>query len=117
MGRRWATMPTLAGVVSLVVGSLFIAIPNWARAQAEYAGAMTAYVWSRAGDIGPGETLVWTLYAIGRTVLFTFAAGVVEHPILTVLFGVGFLIAGIWLIVEYGILWRKEEPWRGEFEM
>ena len=117
MGRRWASVPVLAGMLSLVVGSLFIVIPNWARAQAEFRTGMELYVWAGGSEVGPIEAGLGTIAALARTVGLTFVAGVVHHPILTVLFGVGFLLAGIWLIVEYGILASDAEPWRGEFEM
>ncbi len=116
MARRGTSLPTGAGLVFIVVGVLFIAIPNWARAKREYAAAMERHVWSQ-GEVGFIEAAIGGTIAIFRTILYTFAAGVVEHPILTILFGLGFILGGIILVVEYGILSSDAEPWVGEFEM
>ena len=117
MARRWLSLPTVAGVAFMVAGILFIAVPNWERAILEYRSAMDQHVWSAGPGTGVVETAIGTTIAISQAVVFTFANGVVEHPILTVIFGVGSLLLGVVLVVEYGLLAEDRQPWRDEWEM
>jgi hypothetical protein len=101
----------------MIAGVLFVAVPNWARAQLAYGRAVERHVAILGADASAVDRIVGWLLAWAQTALATFGAGVVDHPILTVLLGVGFFLAGIVVIVEYGILATDTEPWRGEFEM
>jgi len=117
MARRWRSLPTVLGMGLTAAGILFIAVPNWDRARLEYRRAMEQYVDAGGADVGSIDTAVGTVIAVVRTVLFTFATGVVEHPILTVLLGVGSLLLGIVLVLEYGLLAENDEPWHDEWDM
>lgn len=117
MARRWLSLPTVAGFAFILAGTLFIAVPNWERAKVEYRSAMDQHVWSAGPGVGMVETTIGSIIAILQTVVFTFANGVVEHPILTLLFGVGSLLLGVVLVIEYGVLAEDRQPWRDEWDM
>lgn len=114
MASTWLRLPTLAGVLFLLAGVVFIGVPNWDRAQMEYQVGLDTHL---AADAGLVESAIGITLAVARAIVVTFAVAVVEHPILTVLFGVGSILVGIVLLVEYGLLASEDEPWRGEFEM
>lgn len=117
MARRWLSAPTVAGFAFILAGILFIAVPNWERAMVEYRSAMELHVWSAGPGVGVVETAIGSVIAILQTVVFTFASGVVEHPFLTLLFGVGSLLLGVALVIEYGVLAEDPQPWRDEWDM
>ena len=117
MRRTWLPYPTTMGFLLMIVGVLFVAVPNLERARTEYGLAVQRYVAVLGTDASLVDRVVGWLLAWGQTVVATFLAGVVAHPILTVLLGVGFFLGGIVVIVEYGVLATDTEPWRGEFDM
>ncbi len=117
MARRWLSLPVVAGYAFIVAGTLFIAVPNWERAIVEYRSAMDQHVWSVGSGTGIVETAIGSAIAISQAIVFTFAHAVVEFPILTLIFGVGSLLLGVVLVVEYGVLAEERQPWRGEWDM
>lgn len=100
-----------------MAGGLFLVVPKLETAREQYGISMEAFVWSREAALGPADTAIWTAAAIGRAAALTFGMAVFEHPILTILFGLGLFLAGIALLVEYGFRPTDAEPWRDEFDM
>lgn len=114
MASAWLKLPTLVGILFILAGMVFIGLPNWDRAQIEYQGGLDTHLGADAGLV---ESVIGITLAVGRAIVVTFAVAVFEHPILTVLFGVGSILVGVVLVVEYGLLASDDEPWHGEFEM
>lgn len=117
MVHRRSLVPRLASLGAMLAGILFILIPNVDRGREYYRGTMEGYGWSRAADLGVIESVLWTVAAIIPAAGLTVGTAVVEHPVLTVLFGFGLLLLGIVLLVEYGLSASETERRRTEFEM
>ena len=103
--RRWpAVRPALLGLTLIAVGIVLVLGPNWTTAQIEFDRAWAGHVTARDPDSNVFDVTAAVLFAIGVTVVRTFGVAVVQHPILTVFFGLGSILLGIFVVVEYGIV-------------
>ncbi|MFB6114543.1 MAG: hypothetical protein ABEJ58_10640 [Halodesulfurarchaeum sp.] len=89
------------GSILLVIGAVLIVLPNWRTAWTELNhewATNVAQLGSSSDFLDVLAGIVLTLAVAGGR---TFAAGVLNHPVLTVFFGIGSVLLGIVVLVAY----------------